>query len=167
MTVETPETRPVSVSRPVVPERNMFSHAVIASEEAVVDDEAPLHALWKRIKEELAPLSECELVSQSSIVDFDLEKQTSTYKVRLHQGPADLFPIAQREILGRLEKGWCYLLRAGRPPLSLAPVVRCAVPPASGVHELFMARLLEVTPGAKVELLGLKSENKMKVVLPG
>ncbi|MEP7122433.1 MAG: type I restriction endonuclease subunit R [Byssovorax sp.] len=150
----------------VVPERNTFSHAVIASEEALVDDEAPLHALWKRIKEALAPLSECELVSQSSIVDFNHEARTSTYKVRMHQGPADLFPIEQREISGRIEKGWCYLLREGRSPLSLAPVVRCAVPPASGVHELFMARQLELAPGAKVDLLGVKSDNKIKVILP-
>jgi hypothetical protein len=78
-----------------------------------------------------------------------------------------LFLIEQREVSGKLEKGWCYLLCEGRPPLSLAPVVRCAVPAARGVHELFMARILEMAPRAKVELLGLKTENKIKVTLPG
>ncbi|XXU74406.1 type I restriction endonuclease subunit R [Sorangium sp. So ce1151] len=151
----------------VVPDRNTFAHAVVASEEAVARDEAPLHALWKRIKEALAPLSECELVSQVSILDVDLEKGTITCNVRVHQGSADLFPIARREVAGKLEKSWCYLLRTGKPPLPLTPLVMCTVPEGSGMHEVFMARVLDVSPGAKVELLGVKSKHKVKMAVPG
>jgi len=139
---------------------------VIASEEAVADDEAPLHALWRRVKEALGPLSECELVSQASILDFDHEERTSSYNVRVHQGASDLFPIQAREVAGKLEKRWCYLLREGRPPLSLAPVVLCAAAGGSGVHEVFMAQSLKVAPGAEVELRGVKSTSRVKAAAP-
>lgn len=150
----------------LVPERNDFAHGVTPAEEAIADDEAPLHALWKRLTTALAPLGECELVSQVDLNDFDSAQDRVSYKVRLHQGASDRFRVADRWVRGRLEADWCYLLQPAAHPLALSPLVLCRYDDQAGLHQLYLARAFTLEPGGKVEAMAVTSAAKIKVQAP-
>ena len=55
-----------------------------------------------------------------------------------------------------MKEQWCYLLRDGAPPLSLAPIVFCAHSDKTSRHEVFVARKIpSLEPGAKIDGVGV------------
>lgn len=162
----TPEGRPSDLAREIqdtVRDRNTFAHAVTPAEEAIAEDEAPLHALWQRFKKAVEPLSKTRLVAQSKFVDFDLQGLKWRYSLRVLEGPSEIFRRTEETLTGKLAEKWCYLLRKGSPPLLLAPIVACEYNPQSAAHEVFVARTMALESGAKVEMIGVKSAVKTKL----
>ncbi len=165
----TPEGRPSELAlavEAVVPDRNSFSHGVTASEESLAADEAPLHALWRRITQALAPLAGCELVSRAGVLDLPDAAGVIPYQLRVHQGPSDRFPIVTRPLAAKLEARWCYLLRPGAAALALDPVVACEPDESAGSPTLFLARTLSFEAGARVEAMAVATTTKRKLAVP-
>ncbi len=165
----TPEGRPSELAlavEAVVPDRNSFSHGVTASEESLAADEAPLHALWRRITQALAPLAGCELVSRAGVLDLPDAAGVIPYQLRVHQGPSDRFPIVTRPLAAKLEARWCYLLRPGAAAPALDPVVACEHDESAGSPTLFLARTLSFEAGARVEAMAVATTTKRKLAVP-
>ena len=150
----------------VVPERNVFSHGVTPSQEAIAKAEGPLHVLWQRFKQAIGCLADTRLVARAELLDYD-PAGVARYKLRLLQGGSDHFPVKEETVNGKLMENWCYLLREGAPPLLLSPVVSCAYSDESGRREVFVARSLALEPGAKVDAMGIASTTKLTLVVPG
>ncbi len=164
----TPEGKASELTRAleaVVTDRNDFSHGVTASESAFAADEAPLHALWHRLCDALAPLAACELVSPAAVLDAPDATGTMLYQVRVHQGSSDRFPVDTRRIAGSLHAPWCYLLRPDATPLALDPVVACLHDDGTGAAALFLARTLSFDAGAKVDAMAVASSSKARLVV--
>ena len=166
----TAEGKPSDLTREIlttiVAERNVFSHAVTPSEEAIAQAEGPIHGLWQRFKDAIRDLGESRLVVQAEILDFE-PTGLVRYKVRLLQGGSDLFPVREETVKGKLLENWCYLLRPGSSaPLPLAPVVSCSYSNESERREVFVARTLSMDPGAKLEAMGVTSTTKTKLKVP-
>jgi hypothetical protein len=152
------------VMKEAVQERNVFAHSVTPSSEEMALAEPGLRELWKRFKNALAPLSESRLVVRTQLLDFDLATHTWQYRARSLEGGSDHFRVLDVEVRGELKEQWCYLLRDGAPPLSLAPLVFCAHSDKTSRHEVFVARkLVSLEPGAKVDGVGVASTSVMKV----
>ena len=148
----------------VVAERNVFSHSVTPSSEEVALAEPGLKDLWKRLKKALSALAEARLVVRAQMLDFDLATHVWKYRARSLEGGSDHFKILDVEVHGELKEQWCYLLRDGVPPLSLAPLVFCAHSDKTSRHEVFVARkLVSLEPGGKVDGVGVGSTSMMKV----
>jgi hypothetical protein len=154
----------VEVMKEVVEERNVFAHSVTPSSEEVALAEPGLMDLWRRFKKAVGALCEARLVVRAQLLDFDLSTQTWKYRARILEGGSDLFRVLDVAVLGELKESWCYLLRDGAPPLSLAPLVFCAHSDKTSRHEVFVARkLASLDPGGKVDGVGVASTATMKV----
>jgi type I restriction enzyme R subunit len=150
----------------MVPDRNDFAHGVTATEESVVQAEAPLHDLWQRFKQALEGLTTSRLVVRADMVDFEADGKVR-YKLRILQGGNDHFPVREETVQGKLAEEWCYLLRPGGAlPLALSPVVACAYSEESQRREVFVARTLGVEPGSKIDAMGITSQTKRKLSVP-
>jgi type I restriction enzyme, R subunit len=147
----------------VVPQRNTFSHGVTPSEAEAREHEAPMRARWERVTEALRPLRKVALVSLESIQGYAKPGRGIPYKVRRHMGDRDRFPLVDASIDGELQREWVYVLREGARPLSLSPFLFVRYSTTSGLHEMFLARAIELRPGKKVEALGIASTNKASV----
>jgi hypothetical protein len=170
-TLVTAEGKPSELTKEilgtVVTERNIFSHAVTITEEAVAREEGPLHDLWQRFKRALEGLGAARLVVQAGIVDFEPGRVEVRHKLRLLQGGSELFPVSEETVNGKLAENWCYLLRpGGAAPLSLAPMVACAVSDESNRQEVFVARTISFEPGTRVDAIGVTSKSKLKLKVP-
>jgi hypothetical protein len=153
------------LARAAVAKRNDIIHENV-TEATCAAEEAEAHTLGRRIETAFAPLGECEMVSLVTISKADFKTGTSTCRVRILQGAKSLFDIQPREIQGSLEEPWCYLLREGKAPLSLAPVVLCMAAETGG-HDVFLVRSLGAQVGTKVEIAGMLGGGKKKIPLPG
>jgi type I restriction enzyme R subunit len=148
----------------VVEERNVFAHSVTPSSEEVALAEPGLMDLWRRFKKAVGALAEARLVVRQQLLDFDRAKQTWSYRARILEGGSDLFRVLDVTVLGELKEAWCYLLRDGAAPLSLAPLVFCAHSEKTSRHEVFIAReIASLEPGAKVDGVGVASAEVMRV----
>jgi len=154
------------IQETIVPDRNVFSHAVTPTQEAIAQAEGPLHGLWQRFKRALDGLGESQLVSRAELLDFEPSGK-ARYKLRVLQGGSDHFVVREETVRGKLEENWCYLLR-GRDtaPLPLAPIVSCAYSEETQRREVFVARTIALEPGAKVDAMGVGSTTKLKLKLP-
>jgi type I restriction enzyme R subunit len=161
----TKQSELAALARAVVKKRNDIIHENV-TEATCAAEEGEVHALGRRLEAALAPLGECEMVSLVTITKADFKAGTSTCRVRILQGAKSLFDIQPREITGSLDEPWCYLLREGKPPLSLAPVVLCMAA-ENGGHDVFLVRSLGAPVGAKVEIAGMLGGGKKKIPLPG
>jgi hypothetical protein len=150
----------------IVADRNVFSHAVTPSQEAIAQAEGPIHGLWQRFKQAMKGFGESELVVAAELLDFETSGVTR-YKVRVLQGGSEHFVVREQTLHGKLDKDWCYLLRpGGAPPLSLAPVVSCTYSADSDKREVFLARTLPTDVGTKIDALGVTSTTKIKIAPP-
>lgn len=154
------------IQETIVPDRNVFSHAVTPTEEAIAQAEGPLHGLWQRFKRAIEGLGASQLVVRAELVDFETTGN-ARYKLRILQGGSDHFPVREETVRGKLLENWCYLLRPdGAIPLALAPVVSCSYSEESQRREVFVARTLAVDPGAKIDAMGVVSTTKIKLKVP-
>jgi type I restriction enzyme, R subunit len=152
-----------TLARVAVKQRNDVSHMSV-TEAACAAMEGEVHAAGRSIEAAFVDLSACEMISQVAIEKADFKAGTTRCRVRIHQGAQSPFEIKTREVQGSLDMQWCYLLREGKPPLSLSPVLLC-IAADNGGHEVFLVRALGVKPGEKVEIVGVTG-GKTKVALP-
>ncbi len=149
----------------VIPDRNIFSHTVTATEEAIAEGETELRDLWQRFERALDGLRGARLSAKAGLVDHFPESGTATYQVRqLHGTPAH-FPIREATVRGKLEEQWGYLLQGDRP-ISLAPIVACAVPDGGDRHDVYLARVIELTKGNTIEAVPVSGTGKKKLRAP-
>jgi type I restriction enzyme R subunit len=154
-----------AIETEVVVERNVFAHAVTATTEEVADAEGSLHQLWQRFEAALEGLREHPLVVRAAVVDFQ-PGGPARYKLRYLEGGNDHFPVREQAVEGHLEENWCYLLRDVGPPVPLAPVMSCHFSKTTERRELFFARTLSLTPGARIDAVGAASTTREKLVVP-
>ncbi len=154
-----------TIETEVIPERNVFSHAVTATEEVVAAAEDELKALWAQLERDLDGLRSARLVAVAGMVDADPAAGTVRYQVReLHGSPAH-FPIREATLRDKLDEKWTYILRGDRA-LSLAPVVACMLNEDGAGHGLFLAREVGSAAGQMVETVSLTSGAKRKIKAP-
>jgi type I restriction enzyme R subunit len=149
----------------IVPYRNTYTHGVTATEEQVAEREPAVHESWKRVKDALAPLADVTVVSYAKIIEAR-QSGVHRYSVRVHRGDSSIFVLDERDVAGAMEKEWCYLVRDGRAPLLLAPVMFCRAE-KDWTREIFVARTLQIEPGSKVDAMGLVTDHKTTILVPG
>ncbi|XXX40273.1 type I restriction endonuclease subunit R [Sorangium sp. So ce117] len=155
-----------AIETEVIPDRNMFSHSVTATEEAVAATEQQLKELWTQLERDVEGLRCTQLVALAGLVDADPTAGTVRYQVRqLHGSPAH-FPIREVTLRDRLEEGWTYILHGDRA-LSLAPVVACVANDDGAGHGLFLAREVGAGSEKAVETVSLTSGAKRKIKVRG
>ena len=145
----------------IIPYRNTFAHGVTEDEAQLLEHEAPIHQAWQKLLKGLAPLRETELVTVAA-VGLGVGEEFC-YRLRLHQGAQERFPITERTMTLRLREHWSYLLRPGQPPLSLAPFVACAFVKEKERQEVLFAKGIVLNSGDKTELAGVASQSKLKL----
>ncbi len=149
----------------VIPDRNIFSHGTTATEEAIAEGEAELKDLWHRFERAIDGLRGAKLSARAALVDAAPAQGAAVYQVRhLHGNPAH-FPIREATLRDRLEENWAYLLK-GDKPLSLAPFVACGVAEGSDRHDVYMARVIELTKGKAIEAVAVAGMGKKKLKAP-
>jgi type I restriction enzyme R subunit len=149
----------------VVPARNKFVHNATPTEEEAASLEPGLRALWAQFEQALAPLRDVELVARAGLVDHDPKAQTVRYQLRALHGSPAYFPIRQREVRGKLEPGWAYLLVA-EEPLSLAPLVHTSASAADKRDDVYLAKSIVLESGKNVEVLSVSGAEAKKVKTP-
>jgi type I restriction enzyme R subunit len=149
----------------VVPYRNTFSHGVTTDEVQVLRHEESIKRAWTALLKALAPFRATELVSMAEILGFGKGDEVR-YKVRIHQGSQSIFPVVEKALKAQLDQRWAYLLRVGKPPLSLAPFLVYDCVKEKDARELLIARTIALKPGGKVDMVGVASTSKAKLEAP-
>lgn len=149
----------------VIPDRNEFAHTVTASEEAVSEHEEALRALWRRFESGLEALRSAPLVAFAGLKSFDPAAGTGLYQVQSLQGNPSHFPVRERTVRGKLEKGWGYILQ-GEKPLSLAPLVACTHNDQTSRPDVYIARALELRPGKTFAAVSVSGSGEKKLKAP-
>lgn len=152
----------LAIREKVIPDRNVFSHTVTPTEEAVIEAEEELGVLWRKLERSLDGLRGAPLVARADLRDHDPTKGTARYQVRHLHGSPTHFPIREETVRGKLEKGWAYVLRGDRP-LSLAPIVACAPIEGGARHDVFVAAEVDLASDKDVAVIQLSGDEKRKL----
>ncbi|MFH1811878.1 MAG: FHA domain-containing protein [Pseudomonadota bacterium] len=143
--------------RELVPYRNIQAHAIVPSAAAEAR-EGEIFSLWSDFCRAFLPIRENWLVSMAKIVSFEHssddeqdEHPLIRYKLRLHSGSQDHFPIMDATTADRLSEGWCYLFGRKNRATPLRPFIRCEVSEITQRHELLLA--CGVVPDEKGRLI--------------
>ncbi len=132
-----------------------------AGPSALAREEARARRVLDALLAALRPLADCRLVSVEASEFTDEGVQ---YRLRVHQGPREFFPLRDEERPERLVKEWCYLLADGQAPLLLSPMV-CALPCAlCNRVEVFVADRVVLGPeGAATKVFGVLTGHEAEV----
>ena len=150
------------IERLVIPERNVFSHTVTATDEGIAAAEEELKRLWMQLERAVDGLRRLRLVARADRGEPDLKAGTVRYPLRDLHGNAAHFPIRDVTVRETIGEEWAYVLR-GEGALSLAPVVACA-PTADGTgHTVYVARRLDGAPGKAVEVVSITGSTTRKI----
>ena len=132
-----------------------IGHGRILNEDAFKADEEPLAQTFDALQKAAQPLARHRLVS---VADMEFRGGKVAYTLYAHQGALDFFPTFREVLATPLEKRWCYLLRAGKAPLSLSPIVAADISDVSRRLEIFVSEGIVLGPeGTKVALRGVTS----------
>jgi hypothetical protein len=161
-----PSALALAIKDGVVEERNLFSHTVTLTTEAVVKGETELQELWRRFERELTGLREARLVTRAAIVSTDMKAGNARYQVRNLHGSSDHFPVREETVHGDLLESWCYLLRPNGSALSLAPMVFCSALEDGSGRDVFMCRKIELAPGKNIEAMSVTKQTRTRLKTP-
>ena len=124
--------------RRAVMHRNKVAHERIRGEGAYLNEEEELRMAVDRLVDAMEPLTQTRLVSVVNTA-FSNDPNQIDYRLRLHQGPTESFPIIQETLPQRLHNQWCYLIDSDRRPLPLVPFFYTEVCQQCGRREVFLA----------------------------
>lgn len=151
-----------SIAEQVIADRNVFSHTVTATDEAVIAAEDELRDLWRTLERSVEGLRSARLIARAGLLDHDPRAGSARYQVRTLHGNPTHFPIREETVRGKLEDGWAYVMR-GDKPLSLSPVIACVSTEGGKRHDVFVADQVVMGGDKPVSVVSLSGSEKRKV----
>lgn len=146
-----------------------LSHTTPQHESSYAEDRLVFGAVLDRLADAMRPLARLRLVSVAGMDGYGDDGETTIYRLYLHQGPSERFPLVTENLTPKLAKNdWCYLVGApDQPALLLAPMVAARPCVDCGKIEVFMADSLVLGPkGAKVSVKAITTAHDAEVAVP-
>jgi hypothetical protein len=146
-----------------------LSHTTPQHESSYAEDRVFFGAVLDRLADAMRPLARLRLVSVAGMDGYGEDGETTIYRLYLHQGPSERFPLVTENLTPKLAKNdWCYLIGApDEPALLLAPIVAARPCVDCGKIEVFLADSLVLGPkGAKVSVKAITTAHDAEVAVP-
>ena len=147
-----------------VPRRNNLAHGSNADEEWFSETESILERLGDDLREALAPLLDCELVSISKVRPG--ERENYIYELRVLHGTDTFFGRRSLETSVKLTPGWAHLVTPDGSFLRLTPGIAAFEDKANEQVRLFLARSLALDAGAWIKLQAILGGEQRNERLP-
>ncbi len=147
-----------------VPRRNKLAHGSNADEEWFSETESILEHLGDDLREALAPLLDCELVSTSKVRPG--ERENYLYELRVLHGTDTFFRRRSLETSVKLTPGWAHLVTPDGSFLRLSPGIAAFEDKANEQVRLFLARSLALDAGAWIKLQAILGGEQRNERLP-
>jgi hypothetical protein len=126
--------------------------------------EPALAATTRRLREALADLLACQLVSVAATEVA--EREAYRYRLRVLHGAGDFFATVVLETGHKIVPRWAHLLSGDLPPVRLAPGILCEEDSATEQVRLFACRTLALDAHSKVKLLAIRGGEELRESLP-
>lgn len=148
--------------------RRSLGEASGPHEPAWTREEGALGEVLSTLLVSLRPLASTRLATVAHVGEL-WDDEPVEYRLYVHRGPTERFPVVTTRSPFRLRKGGCYLFLpdADRAPLLLAPVVAAGECAVCGRMELRMAdRLAPGAPGTTLAAHGVPSGHETSIHVP-
>lgn len=148
--------------------RRSLGEASELPEPAWIREEEALGEVLSALLVSLRPLASTRLATVAHVGEL-WDDEPVEYRLCVHRGPTERFPVVTTRSPFRLRMGGCYLFLpdADRAPLLLAPVVAAGECAVCGRMELRMAdRLALGAPGTALAAHGIPSGHETSIQVP-